>query len=212
MIVNSLPDMDGDLVESTVRQHSNAPLPLTSAARPPTSLLFSRGNLISSRAGSDRPATTRPSTAVRGIGYVPNSTGSAGQRFDQLFSEKAKQQALSSANANWDAEKEVNPQIKFKTLEMKIVKLLEQSIQLSARTSTINSAINSNVKTGSTELKTALTDALNKSKEAFSLDRTLHQFRAQYGENIYHNFDLTYALSNMNATICTLKPSTPTVS
>jgi len=39
------------------------------------------------------------------VGYAANS-GSAGQRFDQFFLEKAKQQTLSSANAV-DAAKEV---------------------------------------------------------------------------------------------------------
>lgn len=46
-----------------------------------------------------------------------------------------------------------------------------------------------------TEQKATLAEALNKAKEAFSLDRTLHRFRDQHGENIFHNFDLTYAVS-----------------
>ncbi|XP_053963874.1 intraflagellar transport protein 88 homolog [Anastrepha ludens] len=188
MNVNSLPE------ETSADQISNAPVPLTSAARPPTSLLFSRGNLVSSRTGSDRSTTARPSTAVRGVGYVANSAGSGGQRFDQLFLEKTKQQTLSSTSGAVDAKKEVNPQIKFKNLETKIVKLLEHSIQLSAKTFTSTPKIRSSNETSPKDVKSILTEALNKSKEAFSLDRTLHQFRAQYGENIYHNFDLTYSV------------------
>ena len=48
------------------------------------------------------------------------------------------------------------------------------------------------------DVKTTLAEALNKAKEAFSLDRTLHRFRDQHGENIFHNFDLTYAVSVTN--------------
>ncbi|XP_011188137.2 intraflagellar transport protein 88 homolog isoform X2 [Zeugodacus cucurbitae] len=178
-----------DSVESASSQRSNAQAAtLTTAARPPTSLLFSRGNLVSSRLGNDRNTTARPSTAVRGVGYAANSAGSTGQRFDQLFLEKAKQQTLSSTNAAVDTKKEVNPQVKFKHLESKIVKLLEASIMLSAKNTTINNG------TYAAEQKSILSEALNKAKEAFSLDRTLHQFRAQYGENIFHNFDLTYAV------------------
>ncbi|EDW25567.1 GL26355 [Drosophila persimilis] len=164
------------------------PPPPTAAGRPrpPTSQLFSRGNLVSSRAGGgDKTALARPSTAVRAVGYAANSSGSAGQRFDQFFLEKAKQQTLSSANAAVDAAKEVNPQIKYKNLEAKIVKLLEASIVLTSRSA--SGDINP-------EVKSALADALNKAKEAFSLDRTLHRFRDQQGENVYHNFDLTYAV------------------
>ncbi|XP_046866865.1 intraflagellar transport protein 88 homolog [Drosophila willistoni] len=162
------------------------PPPPTAAGRPrpPTSQLFSRGNLVSSRGGADKTSLARPSTAVRAVGYAANnSAGSAGQKFDQFFLEKAKQQTLSSANASIDAAKEVNPQIKYKNLEAKIVKLLESSIVLAAR------------RTPSTaETKSSLSDSLNKAKEAFSLDRTLHRFRDQQGENVFHNFDLTYAV------------------
>ncbi|XP_049304737.1 intraflagellar transport protein 88 homolog isoform X1 [Bactrocera dorsalis] len=176
-------------VESASSQHSNAQAStLTSAARPPTSLLFSRGNLVSSRMSNDRSTTARPSTAVRGVGYGANSAGSTGQRFDELFLEKAKQQTLSSTNATVDTKKEVNPQVKFKHLESKITKLLEASILLSTKNALVNNG------TSTAELKSTLSEALNKAKEAFSLDRTLHQFRAQYGENIFHNFDLTYAV------------------
>ncbi|XP_020811058.1 intraflagellar transport protein 88 homolog [Drosophila serrata] len=163
------------------------PPPPTAAGRPrpPTSQLFSRGNLVSSRAaGGDKTSLARPSTAVRAVGYAANSAGT-NQKFDQFFLEKAKQQTLSSANAAVDAAKEVNPQIKYKNLESKIVKLLESSIVL-ARQSSSPGDPTSDTKSSA--------EALNKAKEAFSLDRTLHRFRDQQGENVYHNFDLTYAV------------------
>ncbi|XP_070133314.1 intraflagellar transport protein 88 homolog [Drosophila bipectinata] len=180
------------LPEQTRSETDAVPPPPPTAAgrpRPPTSQLFSRGNLISSRAGGDKTALARPSTAVRAVGYAANNSGSAGQRFDQFFLEKAKQQTLSSANAAVDAAKEVNPQIKYKNLEAKIVKLLESSIVLSWQSSATRSNVDVNPDT-----KSSLTEALNKAKEAFSLDRTLHRFRDQQGENVYHNFDLTYAV------------------
>ncbi|KAH8329004.1 hypothetical protein KR074_001436, partial [Drosophila pseudoananassae] len=205
--------------EQTGSETDSVPPPPPTAAgrpRPPTSQLFSRGNLISSRAGGDKTALARPSTAVRAVGYAANNSGSAGQRFDQFFLEKAKQQTLSSANAAVDAAKEVklvkrtqlsfksiliycyiyfSPQIKYKNLEAKIVKLLESSIVLSWQSSARSSVVNVDV---NPDTKSSLTEALNKAKEAFSLDRTLHRFRDQQGENVYHNFDLTYAQYERN--------------
>ncbi|XP_017011169.2 intraflagellar transport protein 88 homolog [Drosophila takahashii] len=178
------------LMEAGAETGAVPPPPPTAAGRPrpPTSQLFSRGNLVSSRAaGGDKSGLARPSTAVRAVGYAANS-GSAGQRFDQFFLEKAKQQTLSSANAV-DAAKEVNPQIKYKNLEGKIVKLLESSIVLAWQSTAARSSGDIN-----SEAKSALAESLNKAKEAFSLDRTLHRFRDQQGENVYHNFDLTYAV------------------
>ncbi|XP_052837755.1 intraflagellar transport protein 88 homolog [Drosophila gunungcola] len=178
------------LLEAGSETEAIPPPPPTAAGRPrpPTSQLFSRGNLVSSRAvGGDKSGLARPSTAVRAVGYAANS-GSAGQRFDQFFLEKAKQQTLSSTNAV-DAAKEVNPQIKYKNLESKIVKLLESSIVLAWQSTSARSSGNA-----ASEVKSALAEALNKAKEAFSLDRTLHRFRDQQGENVYHNFDLTYAV------------------
>ncbi|KAH8377746.1 hypothetical protein KR093_006966, partial [Drosophila rubida] len=164
------------------------PPPPTAAGRPPTSQLFSRGNLVSSRTGGDKTALARPSTAVRAVGYAASTSGSAGQRFDQFFLEKVKQQTLSSANAAVDAAKEVNPQIKYKNMETKIVKLLESSIVLAARSSLnrTNGAVNA-------EVKSSLAEALNKAKDASSLDRILHHEQDKQGENVFHNFDLTYA-------------------
>ncbi|XP_017052592.2 LOW QUALITY PROTEIN: intraflagellar transport protein 88 homolog [Drosophila ficusphila] len=177
-------------VEGGAEAEAVPPPPPTAAGRPrpPTSQLFSRGNLVSSRtSGGDKSGLARPSTAVRAVGYAANS-GSAGQRFDQFFLEKAKQQTLSSANAV-DAAKEVNPQIKYKNLEAKIVKLLESSIVLAWQSTAARASGDVN-----SEAKSALSESLNKAKEAFSLDRTLHRFRDQQGENVYHNFDLTYAV------------------
>ncbi|XP_017020872.1 intraflagellar transport protein 88 homolog [Drosophila kikkawai] len=176
-------------MSATENQGADAvpPPPPTAAGRPrpPTSQLFSRGNLVSSRAaGGDKTSLARPSTAVRAVGYAANSAGT-NQKFDQFFLEKAKQQTLSSANAAVDAAKEVNPQIKYKNLESKIVKLLESSIVLARQSSTPGEP--------TSEAKSSA-EALNKAKEAFSLDRTLHRFRDQQGENVYHNFDLTYAV------------------
>ncbi|EDV99080.1 intraflagellar transport protein 88 homolog [Drosophila grimshawi] len=166
------------------------PPPPTAAGRPPTSQLFSRGNLVSSRTAGDRTALARPSTAVRAVGYAASSSGSAGQRFDQFFLEKVKQQALSSANAAVDAAKDVNPQIKYKNMETKIVKLLESSIVLAARCSPNRpSGPNNN-----TEVKSSLAEALNKAKDASSLDRILHHEQDKQGENVFHNFELTYAV------------------
>ncbi|XP_070065399.1 intraflagellar transport protein 88 homolog isoform X3 [Drosophila virilis] len=165
------------------------PPPPTAAGRPPTSQLFSRGNLVSSRTGGDKTALARPSTAVRAVGYAASTSGSAGQRFDQFFLEKVKQQTLSSANAAVDAAKEVNPQIKYKNMEVKIVKLLESSIVLAARSFSNRTSGSSN-----TEIKSALAEALNKAKDASSLDRILHHEQDKQGENVFHNFDLTYAV------------------
>ncbi|XP_037943172.1 intraflagellar transport protein 88 homolog [Teleopsis dalmanni] len=169
--------------------------PISAASRPPTTQLFSRGNLVSSRLGGDKTVLARPSTAVRAVGYAANSD-SAGQRFNQLFLEKTKQKTLSAANAAAEAAKEVNPQIKYKNLEAKIVKLLETSIILTAQSSVVAKVVGAEGSSGlvNSEAKAVLTEALNKAKEAFSLDRTLHRFRDQHGENIFHNFDLTYAV------------------
>lgn len=90
-----------------------------------------------------------------------------------------------------------SPQVKYKNLEAKIVKLLESSIVLAAKASPANK-LGSEMggqDASTAEMKAAAAEALNKAKEAFSLDRTLHRFRDQHGENIFHNFDLTYAVS-----------------
>ncbi|XP_055912408.1 intraflagellar transport protein 88 homolog [Eupeodes corollae] len=146
--------------------------PPTAFTRPPTSSLFSRGNLVSSRLGGDKTSLARPSTAVRAVGYTADSE----RLIDQAFLQKAKQQQGLGANTVDAAAKEVNPLIRYRHLEAKISDLLESSIVLSAD-STPNHA-----------------ECLNKAKEAFSLDRTLHRLRDQYGENLFHNLELTYAV------------------
>lgn len=96
--------------------------------------------------------------------------------------------------------------MKYKNLEGKITKLLESSVLLSARAlSRTKIANESEVGHGQValpaEVKASLAESLNKAKEAFSLDRTLHRFRDQHGENIFHNFDLTYAVSKPSSLV-----------
>lgn len=74
-------------------------------------------------------------------------------------------------------------------MEVKIVKLLESSIVLAAQSSAIRASGSSNA-----EVKSALAEALNKAKDASSLDRILHHEQDKQGENVFHNFDLTYAV------------------
>ncbi|XP_017853808.1 intraflagellar transport protein 88 homolog [Drosophila busckii] len=181
--------MSAKSVNDKVQTPTAPPPPPTAAGRPPTSQLFTRGNLMSRGAAGDKTAMARPSTAVRAVGYAASGNGSAGQRFDQFFLEKVKQQTLSSANAAVDAAKEVNPQIKYKNMESKIVKLLESSIVLaeSVAAKCASGEINA-------EVKSTLADALNKAKDASSLDRILHHEQDKQGENVFHNFDLTYAV------------------
>lgn len=77
-------------------------------------------------------------------------------------------------------------------METKIVKLLESSIVLAARCTM--SRMNG---TNNAELKSSLAEALNKAKDASSLDRILHHEQDKQGENVFHNFDLTYAVSKL---------------
>lgn len=84
-----------------------------------------------------------------------------------------------------------SPQIKYKNMEAKIVKLLESSIVLAAQSSS-----NRSTGTNNAEVKSALAEALNKAKDASSLDRILHHEQDKQGENVFHNFDLTYAVSS----------------
>lgn len=74
-------------------------------------------------------------------------------------------------------------------METKIVKLLESSIVLAARSTTSRTNITN------AEVKSLLAEALNKAKDASSLDRILHHEQDKQGENVFHNFDLTYAVS-----------------
>lgn len=77
-------------------------------------------------------------------------------------------------------------------METKIVKLLESSIVLAARCT-----MNRTNGTNNAELKSSLAEALNKAKDASSLDRILHHEQDKQGENVFHNFDLTYAVSKL---------------
>lgn len=87
-------------------------------------------------------------------------------------------------------------------METKIVKLLESSIVLAARCT-----MNRTNGTNSAELKSSLAEALNKAKDASSLDRILHHEQDKQGENVFHNFDLTYAVSKVaNSLIYIITP------
>ncbi|XP_055375936.1 intraflagellar transport protein 88 homolog [Condylostylus longicornis] len=130
--------------------------------------LYSRGNI-----GSAYPKTpavgqflARPSTAVRAVGY----TSEAGKVFDPMLSHKTSRQKSSIGER-----KSLEPQEKYKNLEQKIQNLLEESILAGSGNS------------GNTE-------ALNKAKEAWSLDRTLIRLRDQNGGTAFHNYDLTYSV------------------
>lgn len=78
-------------------------------------------------------------------------------------------------------------------METKIVKLLESSIVLAARCSTNRTNGSNNA-----EIKSQLAEALNKAKDASSLDRILHHEQDKQGENVFHNFDLTYAVRTIS--------------
>ncbi|XP_055682344.1 intraflagellar transport protein 88 homolog [Lutzomyia longipalpis] len=109
-------------------------------------------------------AKARPSTAVRGVGY----TSDASRTFEH--------QAQHKKSVVVDAKKHQSPEEKYRGLEKKIQDLLEQSILLS------------------TGPKADLRGALNKAKEASSLDRKLLQMRDQSNGNYVHNFDLTFSV------------------
>lgn len=117
---------------------------------------------------SDRPIG-RPSTAIRAVGY----TSEAGRTFDPMLHQRtaAKKTIILDANKNKDL-----PEEKYKGLENKIIYLLEESIL------------------ESTSTQSDLTSALNKAKEASSLDRTLLRLRDQNGGSSYHNFDITFSV------------------
>lgn len=90
-----------------------------------------------------------------------------------------------------------SPQVKYKHLESKIVELVEWSILLANRAEALRPTIidvGQSQKTSASQRKALLAESLSKAKEAFSLDRTLHRFRDHHGENIFHNFDLTYTV------------------
>lgn len=148
-----------------------------------TSLISSQGAridtasqrlLLGTAASGDRLATAslaRPTTAIRPVGY----TSEAGRMFDPFLRQRTatkKTIVIDSKKGN-----DISPDEKYKGLENKILYLLEESIIES--TQPINRDLNS---------------ALNKAKEASSLDRTLLRLRDQNGGSTYHNFDLTFSV------------------
>lgn len=118
---------------------------------------------------SDRPFG-RPTTAIRPVGY----TSEAGRTFDPLLY----QRTAAKKTIVIDTKKPIDiTEAKYKGLENKIQYLMEESILES--TALVNAD---------------LTGALNKAKEASSLDRTLLRLRDQNGGSSYHNFDITFSV------------------
>lgn len=144
----------------------------------------------------------RPSTAVRGVGYTSDSralttaaggggvpgTGGGGVGVGVAGSQ-AKRAAVM-----YDARKEQSPEEKYRTMEKKIQELLEQSILMSAATGKTGGAGGGGAAAaGDSEPgRPDLRGALNKAKEASSLDRKLLQL--QDSGNFVHNFDLTFSV------------------
>ena len=89
----------------------------------------------------------------------------------------------------FDARKEQSPEEKYRALEKKIQDLLEQSILMSQIPATNTSAVGM---PRELDGKPDLRGALNKAKEASSLDRKLLQLRD--AGNFVHNFDLTFSV------------------
>lgn len=119
---------------------------------------------------SDRPIG-RPSTAIRPVGY----TSEVGRTFDPMLNQRSstkKAIVMDAAKKPTELTEE-----KYKGLENKIQYLLEESILESTASQGLD-----------------LTAALNKAKEASSLDRTLLRLRDQNGSSTYHNFDITFSV------------------
>lgn len=112
----------------------------------------------------------RPTTGMRAVGY----TSEAGRQYDPFLNQR---QALKKTISLDVRRPEEQPDEKYKGLEKKILFILEESILEST------SAKDSN-----------LSSALNKAKEASSLDRTLLRLRDQNGDSTYHNFDITFSV------------------
>lgn len=143
----------------------------------------------------------RPSTAVRGVGYTSESRGlttAAGGGGTGALGSQAKRTAVL-----YDARKEQSPEEKYKALERKIQDLLEQSMLMGhapAAAAQGSFPANGNFTAATTtmgqaaaeEARADLRGALNKAKEASSLDRKLLQLRD--AGNFVHNFDLTFAV------------------
>lgn len=127
--------------------------------------------LLSREAATALSSSTlaRPTTGMRPVGY----TSEAGRQYDPFLNQR---QALKKT-ITLDVKKPEQPEEKYKGLETKILYILEESILESTSTKDPN-----------------LSSALNKAKEASSLDRTLLRLRDQNGDSSYHNFDITFAV------------------
>lgn len=129
--------------------------------------------LISREAATALSSSTlaRPTTGMRPVGY----TSEAGRQYDPFLNQR---QALKKTiSLDVSLRKPEQPEEKYKGLETKILYILEESILESTSTKDPN-----------------LSSALNKAKEASSLDRTLLRLRDQNGDSSFHNFDITFAV------------------
>lgn len=111
----------------------------------------------------------RPTTGMRPVGY----TSEAGRQYDPFLNQR---QALKKT-ITLDIKRPEQPEEKYKGLESKISFILEESI------------LEGTAKKGAN-----LSSALNKAKEASSLDRTLLRLRDQNGDSTHHNFEITFAV------------------
>lgn len=110
----------------------------------------------------------RPTTGMRPVGY----TSDTGRLYDPFLNQRA---ALKKTIL-LDPKKRELPEEKYKGLESKILYILEESML------------------ASTSKNPNFSSALNKAKEASSLDRTLLRLRDENGNSSFHNFDLTFSV------------------
>lgn len=132
-----------------------------------TPKVFSSGRETATAGGTVKQVV-RPTTGMRPVGY----TSEAGRLYDPALS----QRTAMKKTIVLDTKKQEQPEEKYKGLEAKILYLLEESIL------------------ESTGQIPSLSSALNKAKEASSLDRTLLRLRDQNGGSAYHNFDITFSV------------------
>lgn len=166
----------------------------------PTSLI-SRMGAATATISSGGGNKMRPSTAVRGVGYTSESRGglatAGGIRGGAMGSQAKRTGVL------YDSRKEQSPEEKCKALEKRIQDLLEQSILMTSTNSNTGGHNIGNLgriidgegrapTNTSEESKADLRGALNKAKEAASLDRKLLQLRD--AGDFVHNFDLTFSV------------------
>lgn len=112
----------------------------------------------------------RPTTGMRPVGY----TSDVGRQYDPFLNQR---QALKKT-ITLDVKKPEQPEEKYKSLENKILYILEESILEGIATAKEANA----------------SSALKKAKEASSLDRILLRLRDKNGDSAYHNFDITFAV------------------